>query len=101
MPIMMTLWASPGTRKTGDITCLPEESAEPVVRYLEQKLTWGWYTQGQRLKFEEERGVLLHHGGHPKFIELLVHKTRRSSVQIRPCNPSKHLMFPSETHAYL
>ncbi len=37
-PIMMTHVGRPRDKKTGDITCRPEESAEPVVRYLEQKL---------------------------------------------------------------
>ncbi len=37
-PIMMTHVGRPRDKKTGDITCLPEESVEPVVRYLEQKL---------------------------------------------------------------
>ena len=37
-PILMTHVGRPRDKKTGDITCRPEESAEPVVRYLEQKL---------------------------------------------------------------
>ena len=37
-PIMMTHVGRPRDKKTGDITCRPEESVEPVVRYLEQKL---------------------------------------------------------------
>jgi phosphoglycerate kinase len=37
-PIMMTHVGRPRDKKSGDITCRPEESVEPVVRYLEQKL---------------------------------------------------------------
>lgn len=37
-PIMMTHVGRPKDKKTGTITCRPEESVEPVVRYLEQKL---------------------------------------------------------------
>jgi phosphoglycerate kinase len=37
-PIMMTHVGRPKDRKTGSITCRPEESVEPIVRYLEQKL---------------------------------------------------------------
>ena len=37
-PILMTHVGRPRDKKTGDIACRPEESIEPVVRYLEQKL---------------------------------------------------------------
>ncbi len=37
-PIMMTHVGRPKDKKTGTITCRPEESVEPIVRYLEQKL---------------------------------------------------------------
>jgi phosphoglycerate kinase len=37
-PIMMTHVGRPKDRKTGTITCRPEESVEAIVRYLEQKL---------------------------------------------------------------
>ena len=37
-PILMTHVGRPKDKKTGAITCRPEESVEPVVRYLEQKL---------------------------------------------------------------
>jgi phosphoglycerate kinase len=37
-PIMMTHVGRPRDKKTGDINCRPEESIEPVARYLEQKL---------------------------------------------------------------
>jgi phosphoglycerate kinase len=35
---MMTHVGRPKDKKTGAITCRPEESVEPIVRYLEQKL---------------------------------------------------------------
>lgn len=35
-PIMMTHVGRPKDKKTGTIACRPEESVEPVVRYLEQ-----------------------------------------------------------------
>ena len=37
-PIMMTHVGRPRDKKTGDISCRPEESVEPIVRYIEQKL---------------------------------------------------------------
>jgi phosphoglycerate kinase len=37
-PILMTHVGRPRDKKTGEISCRPEESIEPVVRYLEQKL---------------------------------------------------------------
>ena len=37
-PIMMTHVGRPRDRKTGKISCRPDESVEPVVQYLEQKL---------------------------------------------------------------
>ncbi len=37
-PILMTHVGRPRDKRTGDIICRPEESIEPVVRYLEQKL---------------------------------------------------------------
>ncbi|HMK60135.1 MAG TPA: phosphoglycerate kinase [Dissulfurispiraceae bacterium] len=37
-PIMMTHIGRPKDKKSGDITCRPEESVEPIVKYLEQKL---------------------------------------------------------------
>ena len=37
-PIMMTHVGRPKDKKTGTITCRPEESVESIVRYLEQKL---------------------------------------------------------------
>lgn len=37
-PVMMTHIGRPKDKKSGAITCRPEESVEPVVRYIEQKL---------------------------------------------------------------
>ncbi len=37
-PIMMTHVGRPKDKKTGKIVCRPEESVEPIVQYLEQKL---------------------------------------------------------------
>jgi phosphoglycerate kinase len=37
-PILMTHVGRPRDKKTGSIVCRPEESIEPVARYLEQKL---------------------------------------------------------------
>jgi phosphoglycerate kinase len=37
-PVMMTHVGRPRDKKTGAISCRPEESVEPIVRYLEQKL---------------------------------------------------------------
>jgi len=37
-PIMMTHVGRPRDKKTGAIVCRPEESVEPIVQYLEQKL---------------------------------------------------------------
>ncbi|HXY54654.1 MAG TPA: phosphoglycerate kinase [Nitrospirota bacterium] len=37
-PIMMTHVGRPRDKKAGTITCRPEESVEPITRYLEQKL---------------------------------------------------------------
>src|SRR5271169_2844939 len=37
-PILLTHVGRPKDKKTTAITCRPEESVEPVVRYLEQKL---------------------------------------------------------------
>jgi phosphoglycerate kinase len=42
-PIMMTHVGRPKDKKTGTITCRPEESVEPIARYLEQKLHTKFY----------------------------------------------------------
>ncbi len=42
-PVMMTHVGRPRDKKTGAISCRPEESVEPIVRYLEQKLHTKFY----------------------------------------------------------
>jgi phosphoglycerate kinase len=42
-PIMMTHVGRPKDKKAGTITCRPEESVEPIARYLEQKLHTKFY----------------------------------------------------------
>ncbi|NJD55107.1 MAG: phosphoglycerate kinase, partial [Nitrospirae bacterium] len=37
-PIMMTHVGRPRDKKSGAIACRPEESVDPIVQYLEQKL---------------------------------------------------------------
>lgn len=37
-PVMMTHVGRPRDKKTGNILCRPEESVDPIVQYLEQKL---------------------------------------------------------------
>jgi len=54
-PIMMTHVGRPKDKKTGAITCRPEESVEPVVRYLEQKLHTKLHVPA--LPIESERGI--------------------------------------------
>ncbi len=54
-PIMMTHVGRPKDKKTGTITCRPDESIEPVVRYLEQKLHTKLYIPA--LPVEPERGI--------------------------------------------
>jgi phosphoglycerate kinase len=54
-PIMMTHVGRPKDKKTGAITCRPEESVEPVVRYLEQKLHTKLHVPA--LPDEPERGI--------------------------------------------
>jgi phosphoglycerate kinase len=54
-PIMMTHVGRPKDKKTGAITCRPEESVEPVVRYLEQKLHTKLHVPA--LPIEPERGI--------------------------------------------
>jgi phosphoglycerate kinase len=54
-PIMMTHVGRPKDKRTGTITCRPEESVEPIARYLEQKL----HTKLSVPKFpvDPERGI--------------------------------------------
>ncbi len=54
-PIMMTHVGRPKDKKTGRISCRPDESVEPIVQYLEQKL----HTRIQIPKFpiDAEKGI--------------------------------------------
>jgi phosphoglycerate kinase len=54
-PIMMTHVGRPKDKKTGTITCRPEESVEPVVRYLEQKLHTKFYIP--KFPLDPEKGI--------------------------------------------
>ena len=54
-PIMMTHVGRPKDRKTGTITCRPEESVEPVARYLEQKLHTKLFVP--KFPVDPERGI--------------------------------------------
>jgi len=54
-PIMMTHVGRPKDKKTGAIVCRPEESVEPVVRYLEQKLHTKLHVPA--FPVEPERGI--------------------------------------------
>jgi 3-phosphoglycerate kinase len=54
-PIMMTQVGRPKDKKTGTITCRPEESVEPVVRYLEQKLHTKFYIP--KFPLDPEKGI--------------------------------------------
>ena len=54
-PILMTHVGRPKDKKTGAIACRPEESVEPIVRYLEQKLHTKLYVP--RFPADHERGI--------------------------------------------
>ncbi|OGW55140.1 MAG: phosphoglycerate kinase [Nitrospirae bacterium RBG_19FT_COMBO_55_12] len=54
-PIMMTHVGRPKDKKTGTITCRPEESVEPVARYLEQKLHTKLFVP--KFPVDPERGI--------------------------------------------
>jgi phosphoglycerate kinase len=54
-PIMMTHVGRPKDKKTGRISCRPEESVEPIVRYLEQKLHTKFYIP--KFPIDPERGI--------------------------------------------
>jgi phosphoglycerate kinase len=54
-PILMTHVGRPKDKKTGVISCRPEESVEPIVRYLEQKLHTKLYIP--RFPADRERGI--------------------------------------------
>ena len=54
-PIMMTHVGRPRDKRSGTITCRPEESVEPVVRYLEQKLHTKFYIP--QFPLDPEKGI--------------------------------------------
>ncbi|HSB34521.1 MAG TPA: phosphoglycerate kinase [Nitrospirota bacterium] len=54
-PVMMTHVGRPRDKKTGAISCRPEESVEPIVRYLEQKLHTKLYIPN--FPRDAERGI--------------------------------------------
>ncbi len=54
-PIMMTHVGRPRDKKTGKIECRPDESIEPIVRYLEQKLHAKFYIP--RFPIDPAKGV--------------------------------------------
>lgn len=54
-PIMMTHVGRPKDKKTGTITCRPDESVEPIVRYLEQKLHTKFHIP--RFPVDPEQGI--------------------------------------------
>jgi phosphoglycerate kinase len=54
-PIMMTHVGRPKDKKTGTITCRPEESVEPVARYIEQKLHTKLFVP--KFPVDPERGI--------------------------------------------
>ncbi len=54
-PIMMTHIGRPRDKKTGKISCRPEESVEPVVQYLEQKLHTRFHIP--RFPVDPDRGI--------------------------------------------
>jgi phosphoglycerate kinase len=55
-PIMMTHVGRPKDKKTGTITCRTEESVEPIVRYLEQKLHTKLYVP--KIPPDPARGII-------------------------------------------
>lgn len=54
-PIMMTHVGRPRDKKSGDIVCRPEESVEPIVQYLEQKLHTKIHVP--RIPADPEKGI--------------------------------------------
>ncbi|HMK56784.1 MAG TPA: phosphoglycerate kinase [Dissulfurispiraceae bacterium] len=54
-PIMMTHVGRPKDKKSGAISCRPEESVEPIVQYLEQKLHTRIHVP--RFSADPEKGV--------------------------------------------
>ena len=55
-PILMTHVGRPKDKKTGTITCRQDESVEPIVRYLEQKLHTKLYIP--QFPADAERGIV-------------------------------------------
>jgi phosphoglycerate kinase len=55
-PILMTHVGRPRDKKKGTVTCRPEESVEPIVRYLEQKLHTRFHVPA--FPADPERGIL-------------------------------------------
>ncbi len=55
-PIMMTHVGRPKDKKTGKIECRPDESVDPIVQYLEQKLHTKLYTP--RFPVDMEKGIM-------------------------------------------
>lgn len=54
-PIMMTHVGRPKDKKTGKIRCIPDESTEPIVQYLEQKLHAKFHIP--KFPVDPERGI--------------------------------------------
>jgi phosphoglycerate kinase len=54
-PIMMTHVGRPRDKKTGKIQCRPDESVEPIVQYMEQKLHTKFYIP--RFPADPEKGI--------------------------------------------
>ncbi len=54
-PIMMTHVGRPKDKKTGAIVCRPEESVDPIVQYLEQKLHTKIHVP--RIPADAEKGI--------------------------------------------
>ncbi len=54
-PIMMTHVGRPRDKKTGKIACRPDESVEPIVQYLEQKLHAKFHIPG--FPIDPEKGI--------------------------------------------
>ncbi len=54
-PILMTHVGRPRDKKTGKITCSPDNSVEPVVEYLKQKLNTDLYIP--RFNISDENGI--------------------------------------------
>jgi phosphoglycerate kinase len=73
-PIMMTHVGRPRDKKSGTITCRPEESVEPVVRYLEQKLHTKFYIP--RFPLDPEKGI----GGIDTSINLAIRELKERRI---------------------